>query len=94
MLQIGNILMAELRLKFDDSRKTHAQTISRSPIVPEDIKRLPPGRSFTRAAFAIAKNALDGRGQGAHAVAEQRWPSDRLAIACLPEKEQAIPILS
>lgn len=57
-----------------------APRISR-PFLPSDIKREPPGRSFTRAAYAIAKNALDGAGQGGGNIAEERWPSDRQAIA-------------
>src|SRR4051794_24482857 len=51
------------------------------PFLPSDIKREPPGRSFLRAAFAIGKNVLDDRGQGAPELAESRWPTDRAAVA-------------
>jgi hypothetical protein len=47
------------------------------------IKRDPPDRAFTRAAFAIAKNALDGSGKqkSADHVAARMWPHDQQAIA-------------
>jgi hypothetical protein len=43
--------------------------------------RDPPGRAFTRACFAAAKNAIDGGHAGAPAYVEQMWPHDRQTLA-------------
>ena len=54
------------------------------PFLPSDLPRVPPGRSFYRAAFAIGKNALEpipNMRKGADALAEERWPNDKVAFA-------------
>ena len=54
------------------------------PFLPSDLPRVPPGRSFYRAAFAVGLNALErapNSRKGADVLAEGRWPQDKVAHA-------------
>jgi hypothetical protein len=53
------------------------------PFLPADVKKPDIGRAFTRAAFAVGRNALSGPGEmrGAEGWAERLWVHDRAAVA-------------
>jgi hypothetical protein len=54
---------------------------SRKPFLPSDLRPDPPGRAVTRAAFAVARNAIADVQRGAPEMAESLWPHDRAAHA-------------
>src|SRR3954451_19152941 len=51
------------------------------PFLPSDRPPPDPRRTFNRAAFSIAVNALDGHLQGPTRLIEDRWPNDKAALA-------------
>jgi hypothetical protein len=51
------------------------------PFLPSDLPKPNPAKAMSRAAFAVARNALINKGQGAVALAGERWPHDKEAIA-------------